>query len=260
MVTPEVQQALISQPHLRRRMNLPLGSSHEIKQILIQGMIDSNPHIRKVSSTIIAACTVQRHKSCLRKNLQDDPVNPPLPLRDWTELPSFLVQCLENGVRLYGESIYSTLNADSTVRQGHDNVQYSLLGALQTLSKMLEDEAAVVEQDSGPLSFPKIVSAFVLILQSPRILEKHNPLQQQNLTLALVDIERVKIFALQCCVFLLDIMPSTLIVMIEPFLGVLSALSSDPSADVRKLVCRSIVALYVSSFCYYFLTVRLQPY
>ena len=242
MVTHDAQ-ALASQPHLRKRMRLPLTSSHEIKQILTRGIIDPNSHVRKVSSTIIAACSVERAvASNNRRSAQEGTSHPPLPLSEWDELPPLLSFCLDNGVRLYGESMYATIQADASTRQEHENVQHALLGALQTLSKMLEDAPVKVEHGCGVLSFPKIVAAFILLLQSPRVLEKHNPLQE-NLTQALNDIERVKIYALECCIFLVATMPSTLVLMIEQFLGVLSLLSSDPAAEVRKLVCRSIVSL-----------------
>jgi hypothetical protein len=248
MTGPQAQ-ALASQPHLRKRMRLPPPSSDEIKQILLHTMTDCNTHVRKVSSTIIAACTVQRpiFKTSLHRRVSDNDItviqHPPLPLQEWTDLPHFLAFCLENGVRLYGESIYSSMNGDVAAQQEKEKIQYALQGALQTLSKMLEDDPVKVEQDLGVLSFQKIVAAFISILQSPRVLEKHSITQLGDLSQVVKNIERVKIYALECCIFLVGTMPSNLVALMDQFLGVLSLLSSDPLADVRKLVCRAIVSL-----------------
>lgn len=188
----------------KMRMRLLPDASQEIKGVLCQCIADEVPGVRRVSSSIIASCTVGK-----------EPVGmEPLPLSEWgqTILTPYLVNCLESAIG---------------VMEGHaassNNIQWALLGSLQTLAKVLEDDADKFEQGSGA-AFTKIVPCLLKLLQA-------------------CGEERVKVDCLQCCVHMIEVMPGSLVAQMNDFLGVLSALASDTSVDVRKYVCRSIVTL-----------------
>jgi len=164
---------------------------------------------------------------------------PPLPIKEWPELGPFLVYCLENGIQLLNTSSDDTATAEMVDVQR--SIQCALLGTLQTLNKLLEDAPVKFEHDVGSSSFLRIVPAIIKLLQSQRVLQRQpEPTQWKEYER---EVNRIKTDALSCCISLVETMPSTLVVAMNDFLGVLSSLGSDTGSDVRKLVCRALVAL-----------------
>ncbi len=194
----------------KMKMRLLPDASQEIKAILCQSIVDANPGVRRVSSSIIASCTVGREADGME----------PLPLSEWGQniLTPFLVNCLESAI--------TTMNNNAAANNNHmeDKVKFALLGSLQTLTKVLEDNAQKFEAGSGA-AFNKIVPCLIKLL-------------------TICGEERVKVDCLKCCINMIHIiMPGSLVAQMNDFLGVLSSLATDPSGDVRKHVCRAIVTL-----------------
>ncbi len=205
----------------KTKMRLLPDAALEIKVILCQGIVSDNPVVRRVSSSIIASCTVGMN---VMEGMEA------LPLSEWgTILTPFLVNCLESAISIQqqqqGTNNNNSNNNDHSIEE---KVKHALLGSLITLSKVLEDDARKFEKYSGP-AFNKILPCLLKLLSSPS-------------TTTFFE-ERVKVDCLKCCVHMIDIMPGSLVAQMNDFLGVLSSLGNDGNAEVRKLVCRSIVTL-----------------
>ena len=194
------------------RMRLLPDASHEIKGILCQCIVDSNAGVRRVSSSIIASCTVGREAEGME----------PLPLSEWGEriLSPFLIHCLDSAIRIMEQDNGHGANGAAIMT---DDIKYALMGSLQTLTKVLEDDATKFERGSGA-AFNRIVPCLIKLLK-------------------ICGEERVKMDCLKCCVHMILVMPGSLIACMNDFLGVLSSLAGDSSMEVRKLVCRAIVTL-----------------
>lgn len=206
-----LKNALLNPPidqNTKTRMRLLNDASTEIKQVLCQGIVDSDIGVRRVSSGLIARCTVG--------NVADGMDSLALEENKWGEiiLGPFLINCLESAI--------SIMEGKTSTEIEH-KIQFALFGALQTLANCLEDNAEKFERGIGA-SFNKIVPALLKLLQ-------------------LCGDEKVKVNALKCCNHLVQVMPGSLIAQMNDFLGVLSMLANDKSSEVRKLVCRSIVSM-----------------
>eukprot|EP00521_Asterionellopsis_glacialis_P016357 CAMPEP_0195301576 /NCGR_PEP_ID=MMETSP0707-20130614/29519_1 /TAXON_ID=33640 /ORGANISM="Asterionellopsis glacialis, Strain CCMP134" /LENGTH=1023 /DNA_ID=CAMNT_0040364555 /DNA_START=240 /DNA_END=3311 /DNA_ORIENTATION=- len=105
---------------------------------------------------------------------------------------------------------------------GEDNV---VEGTLVCVQKIMEDGPQEIRQDHLDALIPVLIQFIV-------------PPQPQ---------ETLKIAALKAMVNCLNegIMPNSLVVHFNDYLGGLSGLANDPSPEVRKWVCRSIVTLLV---------------
>lgn len=209
-----LKNALLNAPiyeHSKTKMRLLNDASMEIKQILCQGIVDPDVGVRRVCGSLIARCTVG--------HIADGMDALALEENKWGEtiLGPFLVNCLESAIAIMD------LSSVKTSAMVEDKVIFALLGALQTLSNCLEDNANKFERGIG-VSFNKIVPALLKLFQ-------------------LYGEERIKVDALKCCVHLIQVMPGSLIAQINEFLGILSMLATDKNVEVRKLVCRSIVSL-----------------
>ena len=189
------------------KMRLLPDAAQELKIILCQSIVDENDAVRKVSSSIIASCTVGTN---VMEGME------PLPLSEWGSiLTPFLVNCLESAIGI--------MEGSSTSKSMENKVKYALLGSLMTLSKVLEDDASKFEKYGGP-AFNKIV---------PCVLKLLNVCAEQT----------VKVDSLKCCLNMIDIMPGSLTAQMNDFLGVLSSLGNDGNSQIRQLVCRSIVTM-----------------
>jgi len=140
-----------------------------------------------------------------------------LPVSMWPELCPFLVGCLE-----------ASLPGSAISAAGVTMTQQSPSGALRTLAKLLEDAPRRFEQGAGPASFDRIASALIGVLKSPTPTTGDAGAKRD---------------ALGCLTNLVETMPSSLALLINEFLGVLSALAEDPDCGVRRAVCRAIVEL-----------------
>ena len=209
-----LKNALLKAPvdeNTKMRMKLLPEASSEIKCILCRCIVDSNHGIRRVGGSIISSCSLGQ--GGVADGME------PLPLDDnrWGEgiLMPFLLNCLESAVLVIMEQ----------QQKGpvEEKIQYSLLGSLQTLVMLLEDDAPKVERKCGP-AFQKIV---------PCLLKLLNACGEQ----------KVKVDSLKCFVNLIHIMPGSLIARMNDFLGVLSLLAGDDDDEVRKCVCLAIVTL-----------------
>ena len=206
-----LKNALVKSPidaNSKMRMRLLPDASQEIKQVLCQCIVDKNPGVRRVGSSIIASCTVGKQADGME----------PLPLSEWGEgiLAPFLINCLESAIGIME-------NANNNGAALTEAIKFALLGSLQTLTKVLEDDALKFERGSGA-AFNKIVPCCLKLL-------------------GICAEERVKVDSLKCCVNMITCMPGSLIAQMNDFLGVLSSLAADNSSDVRKLVCQAIVTL-----------------
>ena len=212
-----LKNALVKPPvdgSTHMRVRLLDDAKMEMKQVLCQCIVDQNTGVRRVGSSIIASCTVGKEADGME----------PLPLKEWGEgiLGPFLMNCLESAIGIME-------NAASNPNGMPDNIKYALLGSLQTLTKVLEDDAEKFERGTGA-AFNRIIPCLLKLLK-------------------ICGEERVKVDSLKCCVHLILVMPGSLIAQMNDFLGVLSSLAGDTSVEVRKLVCRAIVTLYVSICC-----------
>jgi len=197
----------------KTKMRLLPNASQELKVMLCQSIVDESDAVRRVSSSIIASCTVGM-------SVMDG--MEALPLVEWGSiLTPFLVNCLESAIGI--------MEGTSTAAKGtsmENKVKNALLGSLMTLSKVLEDDAAKFERFSGP-AFNKIVPSLLKLL-------------------TICGEERVRVDSLKCCVHMIDLMPGSLIAQMNDFLGVLSILGNDGSSQIRQLVCRAIVNILSS--------------
>lgn len=206
-----LKNALLNPPidqNTKTRMRLLNDASMEIKQVLCQGIVDSDIGVRRVSSGLIARCTVA--------HVADGMDALALEENKWGEfiLGPFLINCLESAI---------SIMEGKTSTEIESKIQFALFGALQTLANCLEDNPEKFERGIGA-AFNKIVPALLKLLQLCRD-------------------EKVKVNSLKCCVHLVQVMPGSLIAQMHDFLGVLSMLATDESSEVRKLVCRSIVSM-----------------
>mmetsp|Transcript_17129 Transcript_17129/g.32404 ORF Transcript_17129/g.32404 Transcript_17129/m.32404 type:complete len:1038 (+) Transcript_17129:63-3176(+) len=222
-----LKNALLKAPideNTKMKMKLLPDASTEIKGILCKCIVDANHGIRRVGASIVSSCSLGQ--GGIADGME------PLPLGEhrWGEgiLMPFLVNCLESAIGMmtmveHGE------NGKGPVAMP-EKIQYALLGSLQTLDMMLEDDAGKLERTTGP-AFQKIVPCLLKLL---RICGEH----------------RVKVDSLKCCVNLIRVMPGSLIAQMNELLGVLSMLAGDEMGEVRKYVCVAIVTL-LSTRCEY---------
>lgn len=212
-----LKTALITPPlnkDTNTKMRLLPDAALELKIILCQMIVDENESVRRVSSSIIASCTVGMN---VMEGMEA------LPLSDWgTILTPFLVNCLDSALSIM-QNNNNNNNTNNTNTTMEDKIKYALLGSLMTLSKLLEDNAQKFEKYAGP-SFNKIVPCLLKLL-------------------SICGEEQVKVDSLKCCNHMIPIMPGSLVAQMNEYLGVLSSLGNDPNAQVRKLVCRSIVMM-----------------
>lgn len=210
-----LKNALCNPPYNKdtnTKMRLLPDAALELKVILCQGIVDENDAVRRVSSSIIASCTVGTN---VMEGMEA------LPLSEWGNiLTPFLVNCLDSAISIMQPNNASNTNNDGAME---DKIKYALLGSLMTLSKLLEDDARKFEKYSGP-AFNKIAPCLLKLL-------------------SICGEERVKVDSLKCCVQMIEIMPGSLVAQMNDFLGVLSSLGNDRNPDVRRLVCRSIATL-----------------
>lgn len=216
------------QPPLNKDTNMKMRllphASHELKIILCQSIMNEHEFVRKVSSSIIASCTVGM-------NVMDG--MEAFPLSEWGHniLTPFLVQCLDRAIVM----MESSSTATTTANEEKNQIMNALLGSLMTLSKLLEDNAQKFETYSGS-SFHKVIPNLLKLLQ---ICNTSN--SNQSSSSAITTNTKIKVDSLKCCVHLIDVMPSSLVVAMNEFLVVLSSLGNDNNYEVRQLVCRSIV-------------------
>eukprot|EP00970_Alexandrium_tamarense_P009176 scaffold1812_cov181-Alexandrium_tamarense.AAC.8 len=129
-------------------------------------------------------------------------------IKNWVELVPFLLQCV-----IVGNS-----------NEGNDAVvEAAAIGSLVTLRKLLEDIPNRMATESPASSFNDLVPALLQSLQSPS--------------------EQRRKEALACLNCFIEPMPGSLVAHMNDYLGGLSALAADPSANVRQLVCQGIVSL-----------------
>jgi len=207
------------------RMRLLPDAAQEIKHILCRCIIDSNAGVRRVGSSIISSCSVGSGSGAGGVSIADGMEVLPLQENSWGEgiLTPFLVNCLESAIGIMNANAN---DASSQTTLMPNDIQYALMGSLQTLVKLLEDDAEKFERGSGA-AFNKIVPALLKLLH---ICGGGGE-------------TRVKVDCLKCCVYMIKVMPGSLVAQMNDFLGVLSALAGDKGVDVRKYVCRSIVTL-----------------
>lgn len=197
------------------KMRLLPDAAEEIKNVLCGTLKDSNAGVRRVGSSIISSCCVG---SSSHGSVADGMEALPLQENKWGEgiLTPFLVHCLE-------AAIGTIQSQGAAITPIPDVIQFALLGSLQTLVKLMEDDAEKFERGSGA-AFNKIVPSLLRLLQ-------------------ICGETRVKVDCLKCCVNMIRVMPGSLVAQMNDFLGVLSSLAGDRSVEVRKYVCRSIVTL-----------------
>ncbi len=205
-----LKNALVKPPidaNTKMRMRLLPEAKIEMKQILCQCIVDHNAGVRRVGSSIIASCTVGKEADGME----------PLPLKDWGEqiLGPFLINCLESAI--------SIMERGANEAGMVDSIKFALLGSLQTLTKVLEDNTEKFERGLGS-TFNRIIPCLLKLLKT-------------------CNEEKVKVDSLNCCVYLILCMPGSLVAQMNDFLGILSSLAGDTSTEVRKLVCRAIVTL-----------------
>ena len=207
------------------RMRLLPDAAQEIKHILCRCIVDSNAGVRRVGSSIISSCSVGSGIGAGGVSIADGMEALPLQDNSWGEgiLTPFLVNCLESAIGIMNANANAASDASSQTTPLSNDIQYALMGSLQTLVKLLEDDAEKFERGSGA-AFNKIVPALLKLLH-------------------ICGETRVKVDCLKCCVYMIKVMPGSLVAQMNDFLGVLSAHAGDKGVDVRKYVCRSIVTL-----------------
>jgi len=199
------------------RMRLPPTVAKEIKCILIRLICDYDVRVRRVTSIIIASAVVT---SDMEIGGQEA-----LPLREWKDLCPFLVSCLEKIVKLLEKDANCSLGSISMELPPETHCAF--LGALQTLTKVLEDAPRQFERETDAYSFGRIVTVLLQIL---KLVKGKDVLQSQKDILA-------------CLVNLVSPMPSSLSLVMDDFLDALGSMGCDSNPEIRKLVCRAIVIL-----------------
>lgn len=127
---------------------------------------------------------------------------------NWVELVPFILHCVQAG---------NTNNETDSIEQ------CAGIGALLTLRKLLEDIPNRLAAEAPSTSFHELVPALLTCLQSP--------------------IQTRRKEALACLNVFIFPMPGSLVANMDRYLGGLSALASDESAEIRQLVCQGIVSL-----------------
>jgi hypothetical protein len=210
-----LKNALLKAPideNTKMKMKLLPDASTEIKGILCRCIVDPNHGIRRVGASIVSSCSLGQG------GIADGMEPLPLDEHRWGEgiLMPFLVNCLESAIGMMDQG-------DQGPIMMPEKIQYALLGSLQALDMMLEDDAGKLERKTGP-AFQKIVPCLLKLLR-------------------LCGEQRVKVDSLKCCVNLIRVMPGSLIAQMNDLLGVLSLLAGDDIGEVRKHVCLAIVTL-----------------
>ena len=127
-------------------------------------------------------------------------------IKNWNELVPFLLQCVVAGNNAAAASVES-----------------AAMGALMTLRKLLEDIPNRLVKEAPSSSFHELVPALLCSLRSPS--------------------EHRRKEALACLNSFITPMPGSLVAHMSDYLAGLSALASDTSVEVRRLVCQGIVSL-----------------
>ena len=194
---------------------LPPAAAAEIRQIL-QGLL-ADPHssqVRRVASTAVATAAVaSEHRRMMG-------IEPSLPLGEWPELLPSLLRSVETG--LAGAAAAAAGDAQAAAGTA---AFAALDGSLLTLRKLLEDDPAGFERDSGP-SFNGLVHHLLQCLSCPAA--------------------SVRQEGLRCLHGLVGPWPGSLVVRMDEYLGGLSVLASDADPEVRRLVCQSIGTIMAS--------------
>jgi len=145
-------------------------------------------------------------------------------VKNWAELVPFLLGCIKAGNDAAAVSV-----ATSTTTTPEANEAATLLaesaaaGALLTLRKLLEDIPNRLAREAPSSAFHDLVPALLRGLGSPS-----------------VNYRKESLACLNSFVFP---MPGSLVANMNDYLAGLSALATDSSADVRRLVCQGIVSL-----------------
>lgn len=131
-------------------------------------------------------------------------------VKNWGELIPFILQCISAG-------------NDAAPESNGAAAESAAMGALVTLRKLLEDIPNRLVKEAPSTSFHDLVPALLRGLGSRS--ESH---RRESLA---------------CLNVLVFPMPGSLVANMGEYLGGLSALATDPSPDVRRLVCQGIVSL-----------------
>ena len=212
-----LKNALLNPPRNSQNIKMTLlpDTMKEIKEILCRCIVDPSAGVRRVGSSLISSCSVGNHAGGSEDHVIADGMEiMPLMNDGWGPkiLAPFLSNCIDSATGSMENNQYMD-----------DKIQFALLGALQTLVKLLEDDAEKFERGTGA-AFNKFVPAILKLLQ-------------------LCGEERVKVDCVKCCVFMITLMPGSLVAQMNDLLGVLSNLAGDSSTEVKKYVCRAIVTL-----------------
>eukprot|EP00984_Skeletonema_dohrnii_P034998 scaffold34593_cov122-Skeletonema_dohrnii-CCMP3373.AAC.5 len=203
-----LKNALVSPPPpsalvQTKRMKLSLEAATEIKHGLLRCLTDALSPIRGVASTAIARC-------CTAAVYLEKSMGIFFSVGNWVELVPFILHCVQIG--------------NTTQQTSIDSMeQHAGIGALVTLRKLLEDIPNRVAAEAPSTSFHELVPALLTCLQSP--------------------IQTRRKEALACLNVFIFPMPGSLVANMDRYLGGLSALASDESAEIRQLVCQGIVSL-----------------
>ncbi|KAL7528235.1 hypothetical protein ACHAWF_002487 [Thalassiosira exigua] len=202
--------------HGPMRMELPPHVAEEIKRGLLTCIADRRQAVRGAASTAVARCCASAVH--LEKSMGAFAV------KNWSELVPYLLSCVEAGndaalVSAATSSVTTPEENEAACRLAED----AALGALNTLRKLIEDIPNRLANEAPSSSFHDLIPALL------RSLGAHE--------------EPRKIEALGCLSGLIAPLPGSLVARMDEYLAGLSSLASDPNPGVRRLVCRSIVAL-----------------
>ena len=208
-----LKNALVSPPppsdplcNATKRMKLSSEAALEIKHGLLRCLTDALSPIRGVASTAIARC-------CTSAVYLEKSMGVFFSVGNWVELVPFILHCVQIG------------NAPQQSKSNNtESIEYFAgVGALVTLRKLLEDIPNRLAAEAPSTSFHDLVPALLTCLQSP--------------------IQTRRKEALACLNVFVFPMPGALVANMDSYLGGLSALASDESAEIRQLVCQGIVSL-----------------
>lgn len=205
-----LKNALVSPPPpsalaQTKRMKLSPEAATEIKHALLRCLTDALSPIRGVASTAIARC-------CTAAVYLEKSMGIFFSVKNWVELVPFILHCVQVGN-----------NTQQTIHSRDSIEHHAGIGALVALRKLLEDIPNRVAAEAPSTSFHELVPALLTCLQSP--------LQTRRKE------------ALACLNVFIFPMPGALVANMDRYLGGLSALASDESAEIRQLVCQGIVSL-----------------
>ena len=202
-----------AQPMQSRRMKLSPEAATEIKHGLLRCLTDAQSPIRGVASTAIARC-------CTAAVYLEKSMGIFFSVGNWVELVPFILHCVQVG----NTTQQTNGNNNNNNNNNTDSIeQCAGIGALLTLRKLLEDIPNRLAAEAPSTSFHELVPALLTCLQSP--------------------IQPRRKEALACLNTFIFPMPGSLIANMDRYLGGLSALASDESAEIRQLVCQGIVSL-----------------